>query len=271
MRLNLHQKPLKSILLTAMLSLSLLNVAQASVIFSDLIIDAETVSDMLPGDVSSGDFSLIQGGVTFTSTYSDGVVAPGDDNPLGGSLSDTGDGIGFTGSATSDGEYFFAGFDGFMTIENDSALVYDIVLKLIFGNSVTANGDAFADSEFYIEANGSEVFFSDLLVDTVFGNEIAGVATDPETFGGTLDESGTVLLPFVLNPTEILDLVLFWTAEGQDYGVDGAAFSFSQFLSIDSAVARTAQPPTDVPAPSIVLLFLLTFAGFVARSTKTKN
>jgi hypothetical protein len=271
MRINSHHKTLKFVALTALLSFSVLNVAQASIISSDLTIDAKTASDMLPGDISSGDFSLIQSGVTSTSTYSDGVVAVGDDDPLGGSLFNTGDGIGFTGSANiSDGETFFAGFDSFMTIENNSSLVYDIILKLVFDNSVTANGDAYAASEFFIDANGLEVFFSDLWADTE-GNLIDGVDTDPESFGGTLSESGTVFIPFVLNPADILELELFWTAKGQNFGIDGAAFSFSQFLSIDSAEARSTQPPVDVPEPNIALLFLLTFAGLVVRSTKTKN
>lgn len=269
MRINSHHKLLKFVVLTAMLSFSVLNTVQASVISADLTIDAETASDMLPGDISSGDFSLIQGGVTVTSTYSDGEVTVGDADPLGGPLSDTGDGVGFTGSADiSDGETFFAGFDSFMTIENNSSLVYDIILKLVFDNSVTANGDAYAASQFFIDANGLEVFFSDLWADTS-GNLIDGVDTGDS--GGTLSQSGTVFIPFVLNPTDILDIVLFWTAEGEDYDVDGAAFSFSQFLSIDSAVARSTQPPVDVPEPNIALLFLLTFAGLVVRSTKTKN
>ena len=40
MRINSHQKTLKFVALTALLSFSVLNVAQASIISSDLTIDA---------------------------------------------------------------------------------------------------------------------------------------------------------------------------------------------------------------------------------------
>jgi hypothetical protein len=263
---NPQWKTLKLPILAALLSLSFVGSIHATVIPTDISITAETTFDDAFSDgVSSGDFSLIAAGTSTASTYSgSGFVG---DNPLGGSITDINDGIGFTGNATATDNFFFVGFDSYIDVANNSLSdIYDIVFKLVFSNTVNASGqDAYADSEFTLSANGSEIFFTDLLSDSLNGNEIGGVANG--NFGSE-SAADTLFFNFALNPTDLLTLDLRWTLEGVDSFGDSSAFDFSQFLSIESVTLRGGQVPPSVPAPGTLSLFVIALVGLVARNVR---
>ncbi|KXI29607.1 hypothetical protein [Paraglaciecola hydrolytica] len=253
--------------LSALCSLCFLSSVQAAIIPVDINIQATNTFDEGYGDgVSSGDFSLITGGATITSTYAGATVTG--TNPLTNNLVNTDDGIGFTGSALTTDDTFNVGFDSTIDVANNSVSdIYDIVFKLVFSNMVSANGiDAYADSEFTLFANGAELFFTDLVSDTVNGNEIDGVADG--NFGGSLFAADTLFFNFALNPTDLLTLDLSWTLEGGDFDGGESAFDFSQFLSIESVTLRGGQVPPSVPAPGSLSLFVIALFGLVARNVR---
>ena len=256
----------KLVALAAILSISTLSTVNASVIVS-----AQTAIDLCActGPVD-GDFSIIEGGTTTTSTYSGANVTSGSAILSGSSLNNNGDGIGFSGSAALNDDYFSVGFDSFMDIENTSATTtYDVILKLVFSNSVAASGtDAYAYTDFFMDLNGVEEFFTYLYSDTVNGNTIGD--TDTGNDGGALSESGTLLFNDTLNPLETLQFVLSLTVDGRDLWSDGSvSFDFSQFLSVESIQAQGVAQ--DVSAPASLFLFLMAITGLVARNRKIKN
>tara|TARA_R110000868_G_scaffold398138_1_gene671134 strand:+ start:202 stop:1020 length:819 start_codon:yes stop_codon:yes gene_type:complete len=266
--LNPKWKMLKITALTTLCSLCFLSSVQAAVIPVNINIQATNTFDEGYGDgVSSGDFSLITGGATTTSTYSGATVTG--TNPLTNNLVNTGDGIGFTGSATATDDIFNVGFDSTIDVANNSVSdIYDIVFKLVFSNMVNASGaDAYADSEFTLFANGAEIFFTDLLSDSLNGNEVAGDG-GPAPYFGSLLEADTLFFNFALNPSDLLTLDLSWTLDGGDFDGGESAFEFSQFLSIESVTLRGGQVPPSVPAPGSLSLFVIALVGLVARNAR---
>jgi len=251
---------------TAIIMLIPFTAVQAAVISADISISAETMFDNANsfGD-TSGEFSLISGAATTTNSYT-GSTAVGT-NPFSGTLLNTGDGIGFTGVVSVTDEAFIIGFDSVINLQNTSAsMTYDIIFKLVFSNTVNSFGlDAYADSEFVVFEGDPQEFFSDIKSDTVNGNEVAGVLVDPAASGGTLSESSTELFNYVLNPLDTFDLSLFWTLEGGDFDTGSSEASFSQFLSIDSVIARSVPPVPSVPGPNSLSIFVLALAGLVAK------
>lgn len=265
--LNPKWKMLKVTALATLCSLCFLSSVQAAVIPVDINIQATNTFDVGYGaGVSSGDFSLTSGGTTATSTYASATVTG--TNPLTNSLVNTNDGIGFTGSALTTDDVFNVGFDSLVSVTNNAVSdIYDIVFKLVFSNMVNASGtDAYADSEFTLFANGSEIFFTDLLSDSVNGNTVGGVTNG--NFGGSESETDTLYFNFALNPSDLLTLDLSWTLEGGDFDGGESAFEFSQFLSIESVTLRGGQVPPSVPAPGSLSLFVIALVGLVARNAR---
>ncbi|NQZ24318.1 MAG: PEP-CTERM sorting domain-containing protein [Colwellia sp.] len=242
--------------------------AYAGLITSDInIVDASiTFDDVSSFGETAGDFSVIEGGTTTTSIFAGDTVTTGV-NPLLGTLTETDDGIGFSGAADVSGDEYLIGFDSFLSVENSSLVdIYQVFFKLTFSNLVNATGDdAYADSEFVLMANGSEIFFSDLLSDSLYGNEIGGVLNGD--FGGEMTESDTLLFDFILNPLDILDLELIWTLEGGEYDNGSSIASFSQFLSVDSVTLQQTAPPQSVPEPTTLLLFAIGILGLGRKNT----
>jgi hypothetical protein len=249
--------------------LCFLSSVQAAVIPIDIDVQAQTTFDEGYGDgVSSGNFSLKNGGTTTTNTYAGATVTG--TNPLTNSLVNTNDGIGFTGSANTTDDIFNVFFDSEINVTNNSVSdIYDIVFKLVFSNMVNASGDdAFADSEFILNANGSEIFFTDLKSDSLNGNEVAGEGGDPNPYFGSLLEADTLFFNFALNPSDLLTLSLSWQLDGGDFEGGESAFEFSQFLSIESVTLRGGQVPPSVPAPGTFSLFVIALVGLVARNAR---
>jgi len=244
-------KRLLSLATATVAALSLqVTTAYAAPLPAGLGVDTEVVFDDIFSINVSGDFDVTDGGATTTSTYDASSIVTGD-NPLLGAPTDTGDGAGFSG-ASGDivDDVFTAGFDLYMDLVNTHATdVYVVTFGLSWSNMVSATGsDAYSYSELSLFDTGTntEIHFSDLESDTFFGNQVNGVITGG--FGGALSDSGAGTFTFTLNPLDVLNLELSWTAEGDDLVGDGL-ISTDLFadLTITDVVVRT-------PAPTPLLL-----------------
>jgi len=284
---NIFQ-PMAFLLLLVVLSNT--QVVNATVIDPDISIDWETIFDdgFSFGSTSGAIINKEEGAATATTTFAGSTVTGV--NPLEGAATNTGDGFRIEGSGKESGigEEFAVGIDSHMDISNASASsTFEVVLKLVHSNTVDSKGvDAFADSEFTVDLDLepsvagpiSEMFFSDVVSDTMFGNEIGGDPTG--FFGGEVSVTGTDLFTFILAPLEAISLDFIWTVEGgvfEDFvdfpeGDDGFA-SFDSFfdLSIVSVTDTATPPPSTVPIPGVLVLFgigLFSLLGFT-RIRKT--
>ena len=206
----------------------------------------------------SGTMTVTVGGTTTTTTY--GATSTGflegstvGADPLMGTLTDIGDGFGVTGTASgsgaTDNAEFAIGADVVMTITNTSALdIFQVTVGIAYGNMVNSGGtDAYVDSEFTLDSRllpapppGTEEFFTDLITDTVNGNEVGGIPTGG--FGGPLADSGTDTLVLTLNPGDSYILEGDWTMEGGTFTAESEAFlnDFDVQLTIDEVVPEPA-------------------------------
>jgi hypothetical protein len=192
---------------------------------------------------------------------------------LTGTLTDIGDGFGFDGSATAsvDSATFDTFIDIALSLANNSLTnTYRVNFAVVFDNAVNADGaDAFADSEFFVRDpdGGPDLFFTDLVSDTVFGDAIAGVRTG--TFGEPLADAGTASFSITLAPGVTVEFgpnaaPILWSLSGGSLGGDPLAdATLDAFLSIAS-VEDLTQPPTPTPAPTTLALLGVGLAGLGA-------
>ena len=240
----------------------------ATLIASDLTITGNVEFDTLLSASATGnasqnaDMSLVIGGATSNTSIAN--VTPTGANPLGGVLTDYGDGVGVSaiGSSTAGAISAIPDFifDLGFSLSNSSATdSYQVFFELAFSNFVDAEGsDAFIDAEINLfNSLLAEMFFSDLTSDTVFGDQKNGTAL--ATSGATLTDSGTFLFDITLaaGASDSFSAVL---------KMDGGAFDNSSlfnartsaFISVIGADNLTGgpQPPSQVPEPSVFLLFI---------------
>ncbi len=247
-----------------MLNLSL---AHAVAFNPNVVITGSTDFDESFSLGASGDFKIVSGGVATTSTYdAASAVAPIGGNPLAGTLTDIGDGFGFTGTASATAtlddigdpndpfddvyieELFTIGFDTAINVINNTSVMQTVVFRLSFSNMVNADDtadfdntgitDAYAHSNFFLfdDISIGDIFFSDLSSDTLNGDENGGNLIDPATYGATLTESGDVLFSYMINPSDEVNLFMSWTLEGGDYVGGLAEADLNAFLSVDRVV-----------------------------------
>ena len=230
--------------------------ANAALIPAELSIDGTvTFDDGSSFGATSGSFSVTNLGIDTTSSFTGGVIT--DTNPLTISSSETGDGFGINGSASTTNDEFVIGFDAILNVTNTSLTdSFDITFELIFDNLVNgASEDSYAQSHFEILEGGAFLFDTYLMSDTAGGNiNSDGTATG---FGGELQESGTQSFTFSLAPSEILSLAFSWTADGGEYfDADSASVNFSQSFKVKSATNTSGQPQP-VPEQTSILLVAL--------------
>ncbi|NCP64381.1 MAG: hypothetical protein GW763_09330 [Paraglaciecola sp.] len=227
----------------------------------------------------SATMSQILAGAATATTIAD--VTPTGDNPLGvvspDRFTDTGDGLGLVanvnGEAGDIAELFV--FDFSFDLANTSATdEFKVYFELSFSNYAKADGsDTYAWSELNLyDSLLSELFFSDLISDTLFGDNANGV--DLGSFGVELTDSGTFLFDFTLAAGASTSFSAVMKIEGGDFSRLGT-FNADAMLNINildvEKLTSTPPPPTnDVPAPSAAYLLLIALFGFVCSSRKSR-
>jgi hypothetical protein len=205
---------------------------------------------------------MTSGGLSTGSTFN-GTTVSGT-NPISGMLTDPGDGFGISADvdALTDSE-FAIGIDIVIDITNYSAAIpYELTFDVNYANKVNSAGlDALAESELTIDDPSGEVFFTQVVSDTLLGNEIGGVETGG--FGGIVEDNGTSSFKIIVDPLATLTIESYLTQYGGAFDIDSAAaINFSSFISVQDVAA--------VPIPGTLLLFCSGLAGLAAIRRQRK-
>ncbi|MGB5718904.1 MAG: VPLPA-CTERM sorting domain-containing protein [Gammaproteobacteria bacterium] len=260
------------------------NTLAAPIIFTDLtltgLVELSTTIGVAPfsdGNVTqSGAITTTEGGGTTSNAFSTspGVADGVDDsttslpasNPLTGTFTDTGDGIGYSTNLDAlfeTGFNFNEGFD-FITafginLANTSVYsTFTITMQVDYSNIVDVAGvDAFADSRLDLEVDVIDVFSSEVLSDSLLGDELNGTPTG--TFGNLISDSGSFSFDVIIAPG-------FTSIVGGTHQWEGGVFVTGSSLvdiGVDLTIANVTCSGTCnvVPLPGAALLFASGLSG----------
>lgn len=195
----------------------------------------------------SGTISQTIGGADTVSTFANGLVTTGA-NPLVDYPTDTGDGVAIpyliaskTGIATNR-----AGNDIQINLVNPSATdTYHVVLVVDYVNHVYTWGpNAYVHSEFTIDQDGSEIFFSDIESDVVYGDKLNGV--QKASFGGNIIDSGQSLMEISIAPGATVIIYGEYTTKAESLDTSsGANGYFSGSVTVFFAGIEDADSDLD--------------------------
>ena len=242
------------------------------------------------GATQSGTLTRIMGGTTTITTLSGDTVAGAD--PLTGTLTDNGDGFGiaFNASGISTGgtsaiNNLFG--DLSLSIANNSADIFTVNLKITFSNAVdaifnqssTASDIAFAQAEINLLNGVQNVFFADTTSDTFNGNEkfvYPDNTNQASGSGGAISASGSMILPFILNPGQVITLGDISSSEVRAFGGTFGSGNFSTvvsaLLTVDSVEKQQTTPPTPtVPEPETLFILAIGLALFRLANRRSQS
>jgi len=234
----------------------------------------------------SGEITRIMAGITTTTTLN-GAAINGVD-PLTGTLISIGDGFGVkfkaNGNAGNEPAVVNSLFGDYsLSLQNNSATdAFLVNLRFEFSQQVdttdsvksnTDNGE-FAHAQVALhKQDGSELLFASALSDTQFGNQqflfTNNLVNSASGLGGKLSDSGFLILSFLLNPGELLQLgdgnpeVLLRGA------ADSGLFSgeVATLLTVDSVVRQGTET---VPEPETLLLTAIGLASLLASQRRNR-
>ena len=233
-------------------------------------VSLDTLNSVLPtgNATQTGTLKSIIGGGATTSTFT-GVTVTGS-NPLAGTLTDIGDGVGLkfdTGGSFAMGtpasNNLLAG-DYAFTITNTSPTdTFKVTLEVLFNNAVNSSGgDAVVlHSVLSVRKDPTganvEVFFTDLGTDTIFdvNNQKNGVPTG--VLGGPLSDIGMSTFDISLTPGTTLKIAGPQTIDTGQANVDGSSYTanLDTLITVAAVMDLTLPPPTNpVPAPGALAL-----------------
>ena len=138
-------------------------------------------SEAPAGLTQSGTFSQVIGGAMIASTVDNTLNITGT-LPLGGTLTDIDDGVGMrfqsSGNSSDATDSFELFGDYRISLANTSVTdTFKITLGLEFVNSVDASGqDVGSEGEIILEEEGTKIFFSNLISDTLIGDGAGGLS-----------------------------------------------------------------------------------------------
>lgn len=261
--------------------------SNASIIPAELVINGNVELALSPVDGSlpalgpatqNATMSRVIGGTLTEVQVID--IAPLGPNPLGGVLTDIGDGVGNTAdvNASSFGLIEAFIFDFTFSLTNTSLTDSFLTSFIIdFSNTVQAFGfDSYVDSEIALfDSLDNEFFASDISSDTLFGDQKNGV--DLPTSGAQINDVGLFSFDIALAAGQSTSFSGFMKIEGEDFG-DGSFNALSSaFISV-ADVQNTTPPgpgpnpqPNPIPEPTSVLLFLTGSLGLMARKSWKPN
>ncbi len=223
------------------------------------------------GDVTqTGDISSTVGTASTSSTFSS--ATPPGTNPLVATLTDIGDGFGMSANTVGSFDSEFAlGTDINIDIFNNSLDNYQITFLIDYSNLVDADGsDAYVDSELTVDDQNGEVFFSDLLSDTFFGDEVGGNPTG--NFGNPLLDNDMFYFDVLLGAGLSTSISSAWTMDGGVFASGGLAnLDFEAFLSVYEVVNLSGGGPAPVPEPATLILFATGLLGLAVARRKGKR
>lgn len=252
---------------SAIICLVISHFSYAGTITTDLSIDAgiELTSGATDGIGSlDGSMTLVSGGTTTTSTITAAIATI---NPLLGSLTDTGDGIG-ADATLFDNDYGEGFFSGFINITNTSTTDYNVYFDINYDLLIdVASTDAFLDSNLSLDNDtlNSELFGTSVIVDTFFGNAIDGI--DTGNFGGIEQILPSILTVGVsVSQGQTVNLSSQFDLTGMDLEGDGFSGNFATMISV-ARIESLGQPPKPIPEPSQILLMLIGLMLLTARSS----
>ena len=225
--------------------------AHAAPIPADLTITANISYDTgfatnNSGASLSGTMSTIIGGAETASGFTNGAVTGS--NPLAGNLTDTGDGIAIRDVMASaiNNASTKAGVDVRLSLGNTSVTAtYDVVLLFDSNNHVDVSGtDAYVHSEFTVDENGSEKFFTDIESDVVNGDQLNGISQG--TFGAPTTDSAAEILNITLGPGATVIIDGDWTMKLESLAANsGANGDFSGTMTVFFAGTKEADTDSD--------------------------
>jgi hypothetical protein len=254
------------------------------------------VSPFSDGNVTqSGNVRTTAGGTTTMAAFSTspGTADGADDasttlpapNPLTGTLTDTGDGIGWstdldalfaTGFNFNEGYDFIIDFG--MSMANASLVdTYTVTVEVDYSNAVDADGpDAFAVAGLDVERNNVDVLLSDVTSDTLLGDELNNTPTG--TFGDPISDSGVFTFDVFIAPGALLADAVGGTHQWEGGVFDDPGASLAD-VSVDITILDVicssgpcGAPPQPTPEPgALALLGLALPALALARRRRART